>query len=45
LYDTDNNGKWTPGNYSKKRQPEKVIAIDKKLAIKANWDNEMDIQL
>ncbi len=45
LYDSNNNGKWDPGNYSKKLQPEKVISLDKKLSIKANWDNERDIQL
>lgn len=45
LYDTNNDGKWTPGNYTKKLQPEKVITLDKKLSIKANWDNEREIQL
>ncbi|MGG9970656.1 Ig-like domain-containing protein [Ferruginibacter sp. SUN002] len=45
LYDANNDGKWTPGNYSKKLQPEKVITLDKKLSIRANWDNERDIQL
>ncbi|MES2430078.1 MAG: Ig-like domain-containing domain [Bacteroidota bacterium] len=45
LYDTNNDGKWTPGNYSKKKQPEKVVTLDKRLAIKANWDNEREIQL
>ena len=45
LFDDNNNGKWDPGNYSKKLQPEKVISLPKKLAIKANWDNERDIKL
>jgi len=45
LYDTNDNGKWDPGNYSEKRQPEKVISLDKKLVIKADWDNEREIQL
>lgn len=45
LYDTNNDGSWTPGNYLKKIQPEKVITIDNKLSIKANWDNEREIQL
>jgi uncharacterized protein (DUF2141 family) len=45
LFDTNNNGKWDPGNYSKKRQPEKVISFDKILSIKADWDNEREIQL
>ena len=45
LYDSNQNGKWDPGNYSKKLQPEQVIALPQKLAIKANWDNERDIKL
>jgi Bacterial Ig-like domain len=45
LYDTNNNGIWDPGDYLKKRQPEKVISFDKKLKIKADWDNERDIKL
>ena len=45
LYDSNNNGKWDAGNYSKKIQPEKVIALPQKLSIRANWDNERDIIL
>lgn len=45
LYDDNNNGKWDPGNYAEKIQPEKVITLKDKLAIKANWDNERDIKL
>lgn len=45
LYDDNNNGKWDPGNYSKKLQPEKVIALPKKFAVKENWDNESEIKL
>lgn len=45
LFDDNRNGKWDPGDYSKKLQPEKVIALKDKLAIKANWDNERDIKL
>ena len=45
LYDLNENGKWDPGNYTKKIQPENVISLDQKLAIKANWDNERDIKL
>jgi uncharacterized protein (DUF2141 family) len=45
LYDDNNNGKWDPGNYKKKLQPEKVIAILKKIAVKENWDNESEINL
>ncbi len=45
LYDDNNNGKWDPGDYHKKLQPEKAITLDKKLTIKANWDNEREIKL
>lgn len=45
LYDANKNGKWDPGDYSKKLQPEKVISLEQKLGIRANWDNERDIKL
>ena len=45
LYDDNNNGKWDPGNYAKKLQPEKAITLTQKLAVRANWDNERDIKL
>ncbi len=45
LYDKDRNGKWTPGNYSKKIQPEIVIALPQKLSVRADWDNEREINL
>ena len=45
LYDDNKNGKWDPGNYTKKLQPEKVIALPKKLLVRENWDNESDINL
>ena len=45
LFDSNNNGKWDTGDYSKKLQPEKAITLKDKLAIKANWDNERDIKL
>lgn len=45
LYDSNQNGKWDTGDYSKKRQPEKAITLKEKLAIRANWDNERDIKL
>ncbi|RYY69202.1 MAG: hypothetical protein EOO13_10200 [Chitinophagaceae bacterium] len=45
LYDDNKDGKWTPGNYSKKIQPEKAVTITQKLGIRADWDNERDITL
>lgn len=45
LYDENKNGIWDTGNYDKKIQPEQVISIPRKLTIKANWDNEVNINL
>lgn len=45
LFDLNNNGKWDTGNYWKKRQPEKVVARKQTLQIRANWDNELRIDL
>ncbi|MEP6594552.1 MAG: Ig-like domain-containing domain [Ginsengibacter sp.] len=45
LYDENKNGLWDTGNYGKKLQPEKVYGIPQKLNIKANWENERDIEL
>lgn len=44
LYDDNKNGKWDAGSYFvNRRQPEVVVSITKKLNVKADWDNEMDI--
>lgn len=45
LYDANKNGKWDAGSYSEKRQPERVVPLQQKLNIRANWDNERDINL
>ncbi len=45
LFDTNKNGIWDTGNYTKKLQPENVITLPQKLSVKANWDNERDIEL
>lgn len=45
LYDRNKNGIWDTGNFKKKIQPEVVHFINKKLLVKANWDNEMDVPL
>jgi hypothetical protein len=46
LYDTNNNGKWDPGNFfGEKRQPELVQPISRKITVKAAWDNDFDIPL
>lgn len=47
LYDTNKNGVWDTGSFlhGNKRQPEIVFLIPKQLAVRANWDNEVDITL
>ena len=45
LYDTNQNGVWDPGSYYLHRQPEIVVPVRKKLSIRADWDNEVDITL
>lgn len=45
LFDDNNNGKWDPGDFKTYRQPEKAISFPQKLSIRANWDNERDINL
>lgn len=44
LFDENNNGYWDPGSYDKKLQPEKVYSIPPSLNIKANWENERELQ-
>lgn len=45
LYDDDRNLSWTPGSYALKKQPEIVVNIPRKLTIKPNWDNEINVNL
>lgn len=45
LFDTNKNGIWDAGNYKQRKQPETVKQLDKKLAVRANWDNENEINL
>ena len=45
LFDRNKNGIWDTGNYKFKKQPEIVKLLDKKLSIRANWDNENEIAL
>lgn len=45
LYDGNGNGKWDPGHYADKLQPEKVISFPQKLTVKADWENERDIDI
>lgn len=46
LYDENQNGIWDPGQFfGTRRQPEKVRPIERKINVKPNWDNEIDITL
>lgn len=46
VFDENRNGKWDTGRFfDAKKQPEKVMVIQRKITVKANWDNEIDIQL
>lgn len=45
LIDENNNKLWDTGNYFLKQQPEKIIPITRKLNVRSNWDNEIEINL
>lgn len=45
LFDTNGNGIWDAGSYKLKRQPEIVQQVPKKVVVKANWENEVTINL
>jgi len=45
LSDRNQNGVWDSGNYRTKQQPEIVIQLAKRLAVRPNWDNEVDLSL
>ena len=46
LYDENRNGKYDPGEFfGKHRQPERIIPVPRRLNVKPNWDNEVDITL
>jgi len=40
IYDSNDNGKWDPGNYLKKLQPEKVSYFPKTIETRENWEIE-----
>jgi uncharacterized protein (DUF2141 family) len=46
LFDENKNGQWDTGElFGNRRQPERVLPISRKITVKANWDNEVDITL
>ena len=44
LYDDNKNGKWDIGNFSQKKQPEKVYSITQKLSVRENFEKDVDIE-
>ncbi|MFM7839393.1 MAG: hypothetical protein ACKO6K_07475, partial [Chitinophagaceae bacterium] len=46
LEDDNGNGKWDTGSFfGVKKQPERVRPVDRKLTIKGNWDNEVELRV
>ena len=46
LFDENKNGIWDAGKFfGKHKQPELVKPIERKITVKANWENEFDISL
>jgi uncharacterized protein (DUF2141 family) len=45
LFDDNRNGIWDPGNFEKKKQPEKVFSISQKLSVRQNFERDIDITL
>ncbi len=45
LYDNNQDGVWTPGDFFNHVQPEIETPIRRKLTVRSNWDNEVDISL
>ena len=42
IIDKDGNGKWSPGNYSKKSLPEAIYFHEDVFDVKANWDIDLE---
>ena len=46
LFDENKNGKWDPGEFfGKHKQPEIVKPVERKIIVKAAWQNEFEIAL
>lgn len=41
IHDANGDGRWTPGNYAEKKQPERVIYYNTTVRIRAGWDMEV----
>jgi hypothetical protein len=42
IYDTDGNGKWSPGDFSTRRQPEPVSYLPREIEMIENWENQVE---
>ena len=40
VFDTDGNGRWTPGDYALRRQPEEFVLYEKTLKLRERWEME-----
>ncbi len=40
IFDENDNGKWDPGNYSSRLQPERVAYLPEIIKVRSNWDNQ-----
>ncbi|MEZ4938375.1 MAG: Ig-like domain-containing domain [Crocinitomicaceae bacterium] len=45
IKDANHNGKWDPGNYLKKIQPERVYYLQSPVNMRSNWDQEVDWEI
>jgi hypothetical protein len=46
LYDSNKNGHWDPGDFfGKHKQPEIVVPLERKITVKAAFQNEFDVSL
>ena len=43
--DSNSNGQWDSGDFSKKIQPEKIINFRENYEVKGNWDLEIEVKL
>lgn len=42
IKDENSNGKWDPGHFMQKTQPERVYYLDKPVGMRSNWDQNID---
>ncbi|HEY4198032.1 MAG TPA: Ig-like domain-containing protein [Mucilaginibacter sp.] len=45
VYDDNKNGKWDPGSYKKRIQPENIWLYSKDITIRSNWEAEEPIDI